>query len=111
MLGKRHGERISTPLFRIAVTLGILMVSTALAVAPWVGAASGPPEPTRAGQVTSLETNGPSGVPTPDEASDGSVPVCPTHDSTAWHGLYDPDRNCHYTHEHHDNPNAVNDIF
>src|SRR5207237_9204693 len=30
---------------------------------------------------------------------------------TAWHGLYDPDRNCHYTHEHHDDPNTVNDIF
>jgi hypothetical protein len=28
-----------------------------------------------------------------------------------WHALYDPVRNCHYTHEHHDNPNDINDIF
>lgn len=43
------------------------------------------------------------------------VPVCTDHDKTKWHALVKKDTSgnitCTYGHEHHDNPNAVNDIF
>jgi hypothetical protein len=48
---------------------------------------------------------------TPAISRDGSVPECPTHDPNTFHALYDPVRNCHYNHEHHDDPNTVNDLF
>ncbi len=38
------------------------------------------------------------------QAHDETIPPCPTHDKMEWHGLYDPGRNCHYDHEHKDNP-------
>lgn len=38
------------------------------------------------------------------QAQDEPIPLCPTHDKMEWHALYDPDRNCHYDHEHKDNP-------
>jgi hypothetical protein len=39
-----------------------------------------------------------------------TIPVC-SHNPDLWHALYDPARNCHYTHEHHDDPNSINDLF
>jgi hypothetical protein len=43
------------------------------------------------------------------------VPVCTDHDPTTWHPLVKRDSGgnivCTYGHEHHDDPNAVNDIF
>lgn len=32
------------------------------------------------------------------------VPLCPTHDPTKWHGLWDRERGCHYDHEHGTTP-------
>jgi len=54
----------------------------------------------------------PSDTPEPeptDPASD--IPLCPDHDSNAWHPLYDAERECHYDHEHKDDPREVDDIF
>ncbi|MGH2543684.1 MAG: hypothetical protein ACRDIB_12840, partial [Ardenticatenaceae bacterium] len=45
------------------------------------------------------------------------IPPCPNalHNLEVWHGLTKLDENgnvlCHYDHEHHDDPNAVNDLF
>lgn len=43
------------------------------------------------------------------------VPVCTDHDITKWHALVKKDESgtiiCTYGHEHHDDPNSVNDIF
>ncbi len=54
--------------------------------------------------------------PTATEPADTSVPypgapLCPTHDPTAYHGLWDPVRGCHYDHFHGDDPHSVDDIF
>jgi hypothetical protein len=38
------------------------------------------------------------------ESSVPDVPLCPTHDPTQWHGLWDTARGCHYGHEHGQNP-------
>lgn len=35
------------------------------------------------------------------------APACPTHDPNEWHGLWDPVRQCHYDHEHKDNPGIL----
>ena len=32
------------------------------------------------------------------------APMCTYHNPNEWHGLWDPERNCHYDHEHKDNP-------
>ena len=32
------------------------------------------------------------------------APLCPTHDPTKWHGLWDSVRGCHYDHEHGTSP-------
>lgn len=32
------------------------------------------------------------------------APLCPTHDHTKWHGLWDSARGCHYDHEHGTSP-------
>ena len=45
----------------------------------------------------STGTTGP-GAPRAD------APLCPTHDPMKWHGLWDPERGCHYDHEHGTNP-------
>jgi hypothetical protein len=42
---------------------------------------------------------------------DAALPLCPTHDPTAWHGLVDSERRCHYDHEHKDDPHAVDDVL
>jgi hypothetical protein len=41
-------------------------------------------------------------VPRPTEAGAAfpDVPLCPTHDPTKWHGLWDTALGCHYDHEH-----------
>lgn len=40
-------------------------------------------------------------------APSAGAPLCPTHDPTAWHGIWDPERGCHYDHEHKDNPGIL----
>ncbi len=37
-------------------------------------------------------------------AQNEQIPLCPTHNQMEWHALIDPVRNCHYNHEHKDNP-------
>jgi hypothetical protein len=49
-------------------------------------------------------------VPSPQAIAAG-IPECTTHDPVSWHGLYDPDRNCRYTHTHNHNPHDIDDIF
>lgn len=49
---------------------------------------------------TSTLTSGP---PRPG-APYANAPLCPTHDPTKWHGLWDAARGCHYDHEHGQNP-------
>ena len=39
------------------------------------------------------------------------APLCPTHDNTKWHGLWDSERGCHYDHTHNDDPSVANSIF
>lgn len=39
------------------------------------------------------------------------MPLCATHNPTAWHGLVDPVRRCHYDHEHKDDPREVDAVF
>lgn len=49
------------------------------------------------------------GLPTPPA---GNVPLCADEsNSVVYHALYDPILNCHYDHEHHADPNTVNDLF
>lgn len=40
-----------------------------------------------------------------------TAPLCPTHDTRAWHGLWNAVDGCHYDHQHGDDPKAVNDLF
>ena len=35
-----------------------------------------------------------------------TVPLCPDHDPTKWHALYDNARKCHYDHTHNADPNT-----
>lgn len=62
-----------------------------------------PPTPTR----TQPVTNTPSGNIPPFV----NAPLCPTHNNTAWHGLWDSARGCHYDHAHGDNPALGDTIF
>lgn len=39
------------------------------------------------------------------------APLCPTHNNTQFHSLWDYDRGCHYDHTHHDDPGLANLIF
>jgi hypothetical protein len=39
-------------------------------------------------------------------AAYAEAPLCPTHDPTQWHGLWDSVRDCHYDHEHGTSPFA-----
>jgi hypothetical protein len=39
------------------------------------------------------------------------APLCPDHDSTHWHGVWDAARGCHYDHEHGDDPALGNAYF
>lgn len=43
--------------------------------------------------------------PSPD------APLCPTHNNTKFHGLWDSERGCHYDHTHNDDPASANAIF
>lgn len=38
-------------------------------------------------------------------------PLCPSHDPNAWHALDDVSRQCHYDHEHGDNPHLADTVF
>ena len=40
-----------------------------------------------------------------------TLPLCTNHDPTKYHGLIDPVNNCHYNHEHKENPHDADDIF
>lgn len=40
-----------------------------------------------------------------------SAPLCPTHNDTAYHSLWDSTRGCHYDHTHGDNPALADGIF
>jgi hypothetical protein len=57
----------------------------------------------------------PVATPTPETEPTGppasSVPLCDKHDPTAWHALYNSGENCHYDHEHKQDPGEANDIF
>ena len=55
------------------------------------------PNDTRSTPTQSTGTTGP-GAPFAD------APLCPTHDPTKWHGLWDGERGCHYDHEHGSSP-------
>jgi hypothetical protein len=57
------------------------------------------PKPTVIASPT-IQATGPraDGGPYPD------APLCPTHDPTKWHGLWDSARGCHYDHEHGTSP-------
>lgn len=56
--------------------------------------------------VTITSTVGPS--PTPGEVIQPypSAPECPTVDPTAWHGIWDYERGCHYAYEHGKDPSG-----
>jgi hypothetical protein len=49
---------------------------------------------------TSAQTTGITGP----GAAYPDAPLCPTHDPTKWHGLWDSERGCHYDHEHGTSP-------
>ncbi|MGB1253577.1 MAG: hypothetical protein ACPG8W_23395, partial [Candidatus Promineifilaceae bacterium] len=44
-------------------------------------------------------------APTGEPQSDARP--CPSHNPNEWHGLYNAARNCHYDHEHKDNPGII----
>jgi hypothetical protein len=54
-------------------------------------------------------TSTPSITPTPLPRS--QWPLCPSHDPTKWHALDDPARQCHYDHEHGDDPLMAAAVF
>lgn len=58
-------------------------------------------------------TPAPTSVPTPGSTATpvSSMPLCPDHDATKWHGLVDKTRNCHYDHTHNWDPAIVDDLF
>lgn len=65
------------------------------------------PTPTDAPTATSTDT--PTFTPTPTSTPGNispfvNAPLCPSHDPTKWHGLWDAARGCHYDHEHGQNP-------
>lgn len=39
------------------------------------------------------------------------APLCPTHNDTQYHGLWDSARGCHYDHTHNDDPSQADSIF
>ena len=51
--------------------------------------------------------------PSEQDVSDagGRIPPCESHDRHNYHALYDPSRNCHYDHEHKDDPTRVTGVF
>lgn len=44
-----------------------------------------------------------------DPPNEGNL--CPDHDPTKWHPLYDEARGCHYDHEHKEDPRELDDLF
>jgi LysM repeat protein len=69
---------------------------TVTAVEPAAPTATVSPQPTNPLPTAALP-QGPS-APHP------SASLCASHNSAAWHGLWDVARGCHYDHEHGDNP-------
>lgn len=39
------------------------------------------------------------------------APLCPTHNDTQWHSLWDASRGCHYDHTHNDDPASADFLF
>lgn len=39
------------------------------------------------------------------------IPACQTHNDTEWHALFDEEKNCHYNHEHKENPHDVDAVL
>lgn len=64
--------------------------------------------PVNAATPTTTASN-PTPMPTPANLAD--YPLCPDHDINAWHALIDYERQCHYDHEHKDDPRLVDDLF
>jgi hypothetical protein len=57
------------------------------------------PTATLAGPVIQPTATRTTGIAVPGAAFP-EAPLCPTHDPTQWHGLWDSVRGCHYDHEH-----------
>jgi hypothetical protein len=47
----------------------------------------------------------------PSPTPSGGAPLCPSHDATTWHGLYDAARGCRYDHTHNADPGMANHVF
>ena len=58
-----------------------------------------------------VPTATPTPPPVPTQLPGAGIPLCTDHDPMDWHSLYNAAENCHYNHEHKQDPDAVNDIF
>lgn len=54
--------------------------------------------------VTPIITRTPTNTAQSNSAPYPSAPLCPSHDPTIWHNLWDSTRGCHYDHEHGQSP-------
>ena len=63
--------------------------------------------------LTTLTTNAKQWQPKPEEPvfttnpPSADAPLCSYHNPNEWHGIWDSARNCHYAHEHKDNPGIL----
>ena len=65
------------------------------------------PTPTEIATSIPSRTTTPQGTVTPF----ASAPLCPSHDLTLWHNLWDSTRGCHYDHTHNADPALGNGVF
>ena len=72
----------------LAALIGIVLVGSPAPAVAWN------PKPTPTPEIPQFTQN-----PPHEDAK-----LCPSHNPNEWHGLWDPARDCHYNHEHKDNP-------
>jgi hypothetical protein len=98
---------------RLSLALSTLLTSAAVVLVPWAAAA-----PDRAQRQDTTENSAVQSALQsfrPDsrwkEATTDATPPCPSHEPSVYHGLFDPVGQCHYDHEHHDNPYQADAVF
>lgn len=62
-------------------------------------------------QTRSIGSSSTNSITVPASGAYAGAPLCPNHNDTQWHALWDAGRKCHFDHTHHDDPSLGNPVF
>lgn len=85
--------------------------ATPVAVLTATSTSTSTPAPTATDTATPMPTATATDTPQPTSTPLAGMPLCPSHDPTVWHALIDTTRQCHYDHEHGDDPALADSVF